>query len=207
MENISLIKEWEKNSLSAEIYHTMKWLLVRSWTILFKESLVKGRISRGEYILAFLLFTLLGELFIGMISWIHVWLAYVINFLTIIYPFSFMIRRAHDINKSWKFPLMPYIVLLVFGALFSILAWWNISSELLWIIVLVWGIWVIYMWCMLLFKKWTTWANIYWEDPLKKQPNKNIAYWLLAIILLIFILLISFYAINPALFTFTYQDF
>jgi uncharacterized membrane protein YhaH (DUF805 family) len=120
-----------------DILFSIKWRIPRAiyFKYLFFTTLICFIPFRLQ--VALISFDLLNsenlKLTLVLLSTLSVIILYVINFFLII-------KRLHDLNKSW----------------------WAI----LWLIVPFMNI---YYSLILLFQKWTDWENKYWKDPLKTK--------------------------------------
>lgn len=175
------------------------------------------RISRGEYILAWLSFSIITSL-IWLLSYkalglsVYSMFSVFLDIISLIMWIRFMVARLHDRNKSWRnalWILWFFIFLIaigIFAWLVLMTTWWNIGNikslangnTSLFIIILLILLVIIYVMTMfiigcikLVFFKWTPGDNQYGHDPLLRQDTSDSNYWILAIIWIIFSIAIS----------------
>ena len=156
------------------------------------------RISRGEYLLAWIPFSIISAL-LWVIAYKALWLSIygvisgVLGLISVVMWVRLIISRLHDLNKSARnvlWFLFFFILILAFFAWLSFVALWYNSSDsfeaitgwymipvIIWLLLLlVSSIFVIILGIKLLFFKWTTWDNQYWHDPLPRQSTDNTNY-------------------------------
>ncbi len=218
-------KKWESND------YTLWRLLRRAWTILFREPWGKGRISRGEFCVTWLLSLALLSFASILLVFVKIFVGFwllrdIVIFAFLIWCFWFWMRRTHDLWKPKKYFLMPVFWILwvwVLWFLLSIVYWLaglitdggNLASMLspfkliiTWILALgtLWLlIWFVIILYRLLFNKWTEWDNEFGKDSLKNQPTENRIYrwaWVL-----LFVVSLVFYLLPILFFVFRYQFF
>ena len=164
------------------------------------------RISRGEYLLAWLPFTIISALFWAIIYktlWLSIYdgVSAFLGLISLIMWVRLMLARLHDLNKSWRNSLWIILSILLF------LTWWIWLTVLMfnglnlfwsidaltsspyvirYIILalssLIWFVCIIITSINLLFFKWTVGDNKYWQDPLLRQSLDNTNYLILFIL-------------------------
>lgn len=188
---------------------SFSWLLKHCRKLIRTWSFTTGRISRWEYLVSYLIISLLWSISAAVL-WQLGWetgtqLSWIIGIILGLFGIKLIIKRSHDIEKSGRYyflPLFLIIAMLIIAAgyvlsqgLFSIWEsnpWLQISAippVLLWVFgAIMWwlSIWFIIRVCMIVFKVGARSDNLYGSDPLVWQPNSNNMYrvvWLCALAL------------------------
>lgn len=205
-------------------------LFKHCWRVIRQGGYTKGRISRGEYFVSsailtvflWLLTLLLSAVIpfddslslISVSTIIFAVLFLAINILSFILWVKLLIKRAHDLDKSWwwilKMSVWPLLIIWWVWFLVSILFWLlsNVASASWWSLPVSadWGLVMtaktainrilsllallalfstLYVLFVLFFKKWTDWENRFGPDPLLTQPKGDGVYWILRLILFV----------------------
>jgi uncharacterized membrane protein YhaH (DUF805 family) len=210
---------WETPVVWSVSSYGLKRLLNRAWTILFKEPRWKGRVSRGEYVMSSLVLGVITSVITAPLSWLLPVGVLVVNILAQIRLLWPIVRRCHDLNKSWRFVGIPLLIVLV-GMLIIGLSWASITWPQMMLqygagmslytliamgLMLIWMTWFIIICLRLVFSKWTLGDNAYGIDPLVHQPIGNGLYRRTAILLIVVSLAISFFE-KPAPLTIEQQQ-
>lgn len=168
--------------------------LIRTW------SFAKWRISRGEYIISYLIISLLGAVIGTVLRNIGGQtgsdISSIIGLILGIFGIKLIIKRSHDLGKSGRYyfiPLFVLIVVIIAGAAYAFsqglinFSEWS-TAQLNSIPRAIWGafgiallastIWFLVTVCMIIFKKGHQEENEYGSDPLAHQPSSNNNYWL-----------------------------
>ncbi len=205
-------------------------LFKHCWRVIRQGGYTKGRISRGEYFVSsailtvflWLLTLLLSAVIpfddslslISVSTIIFAVLFLAINILSFILWVKLLIKRAHDLDKSWwwilKMSVWPLLIIWWVWFLVSILfwllsnvasaSWWSLPvsadwglvmtaktaiNRILWALALLALFSTLYVLFVLFFKKWTDWENRFGPDPLLTQPKGDGVYWILRLILFV----------------------
>ncbi|HMY80908.1 MAG TPA: DUF805 domain-containing protein [Candidatus Absconditabacterales bacterium] len=214
-------------------------LLRHCWKTIWKGSFSQGRISRGEYWVSILILSALSGL-VTLVLWLvgslifmgginpgsaiafmilTVLIGIIIPLIIGIFQVKLIIKRAHDLGKSGRYPFVPMLLLLGLGIIGLIIGGTTglfelinspsdtvqlqplvsaiMNNKSLWVVGIL-GI-IVMIWSMIrgiyiAFWKGMVGDNQYGGDPLTHQPTSNRSYRLLGVVLLVLNIGFSFFS-------------